>query len=295
VAYLLSTLVDRVLRKTRKLDQIEILAADIGSVGPSLTYTGLLGDLAIGQIVAMETELLFITAVNTTTKVATVTRGWEGTPQAARTTGQVLYIDPRLERRDVIDLVNNFLVEAYPRLYQVVRQELTYDSNLIGYSLGSDCDKVLRVDAEVDTTSKEWTPVGDWRFLDNMGSNFTNGRALILKASQNNGAKINVVYRKPFVKVSAETNDLEAVAGLAPYMVDLPYYFVMSRIMAEEEQIRSESKTASSHQRAQDVPEFASLQTADWYRRRYEELMESCRARLKDLVEGRAWLSGFGD
>jgi hypothetical protein len=167
-------------------------------------------------------------------------------------------------------------------LYAVESTDLTYNGSLIGYDLDSDAHDILSVVGEVDSTTDHWENMMDWRKLTNMPvSEFASGVGLMVRTALPHGANIRVTYSKPFTRLSAETEDLEADGGLADYMVDLPYYFAMSRLLVLEETERSQSSAAENHQRAQDVPGFLALRTGEWYLARYNDLKTTCYQRLR--------------
>ena len=76
-------------------------------------------------------------------------------------------------------------------------------------------------------------------------------------------------------------------------VVDLLFYFAMSRLLAADEADRADSESASSHQRAQDVPGFLALRTGEWYKARYEELLRNAIARQNEETKPLIF-SGFG-
>ena len=102
----------------------------------------------------------------------------------------------------------------------------------------------------------------------------------MLHVSAEHAAGVRVIYAKPFTRIAASSDDLIAVAGLQDYMTDLLFYYTMARLMTLEEVKRQDPDTAQSHQRSTDVPDYTGLRTADWYQRRFEDLLDSYAARL---------------
>lgn len=292
---LASTVINRVLKGFQERGQVDILTGDIDNNQNSLTFLGFLPNWGPGTRIEIGTETILVTAVDTTTNTATIVRGWLDTTPVAHLANDPIFVNPRLYRSDILELVNEAMDDMYGQdLYAFDAQELTYASGQIGYALDAGAVDILRVDAQKDANANYWDPVHDWTEMDNASSaDFTNGKAIMLRAALPFGARFRVVYSKPFVPATSETDDLEAVSGIRPYMKDLPYYYAMHRLMADEERHRSQMEKAENHQRGQDTPAFLALRTGQWYQARYEERVRIARAHLmKEAKKSKA--SAYG-
>ena len=282
---LASSVVDRVLRKVRRSANLTLLDGAITNaqttvILDNVTYVGNFSRLEIGS------ELMVTTAVDKPNRVVTVIRGFLGTTAASAVDNAPVFVDPEFLRKDILDSINECLDDLYPDLYQVGQKELTYSSSIIGYALDAGTPRPLAVWAEFDSTSKNWKPIGDWDIETQANlTDFAGGQALMIRTALPNGARVRVSYPKPFVKIADETVDLEAVAGLATYMVDLPFYYAMAYMLSERENQRSQIQSAQAHQRSEDVPAFSAMQMASWYRARYEDKKKEALHRL--LLENR--------
>ncbi len=277
---LASTVIQKVIKNFRFHDSLDFLAASITDSDTQITLTK---DYSVGErtILEIDSELVFVTAWDPGSFKADVVRGVLGTTAAAHTSGTAVAADPRALRSDILDLFNMCLVELFPTLYQVDADSLSYNQSTIGYEISADAHDILSVYGEVSSTAKHWEPLGDWqKATDQDTSEFTSGKAIMLRTALPHGADIRVIYTKPFTLLTSESQDLEATAGLEDYMTDLPYYFAMSRLLVTEEVERSQSNAAQNHQRAQDVPGFLALRTGEWYQARYNDLKATCYARL---------------
>ena len=281
------TVIDRVLKGFRVYDQPDVLRTAMGdetSTPPDVTisYVGILSGWGAATVVEIESELMLVLEVDTTAKVATVVRGWLGTDNTPHPINTPVYLNPQMMKSDILDLLNESIGDLVSHdLYGVDTVEITYDSAKIGYDLASDLKTILRVDARTDSAASLWDPVFDYYLVDNAPTEFASKKAIMLKSSLPFGALFRVVYSKAFVDLADDTKDLEADAGLAPYMTDLPFYFAMSRLMVDAERRRSQLKGAVNHQRAQDSPPFLSLRTGEWYQARYLDKINTSRARLR--------------
>lgn len=290
-----STVIDRVMKGFRGRTHPDILAEDITDSETNLNYTGVIGSgWAPGTLVEIGSELILVTDVDTTNKIATVQRGWLNTTAEAHSSGDAIYINPRVLRSDVLALFNDSLEDMFGEgLFQTGVSEITYNPSLIGYEIPSEAVDILRVDALKDDRAKYWEPVYDWLEVDNTDTDdFSTGSAIMLRTALPPGA-FRVVYTKTFTRIAEETDDLEADVGLRPYMTDLPFYFAMNRLMVDLERHRSQIESAESHQRAQDAPPFLAIRTGEWYQARYgDRLRTSIKHQSLEVKKVRA--TGYG-
>lgn len=287
MATLVSAVLNRALKGFRLYNNPDVLDLDMNASVASITYKGILSGWGPTTVVEIGSELMLVTEVDTENKLASVVRGWLDTIKASHSSGDPIYLNPKMMRSDLMDLVNDCLEDMVGHdLYTTDVKAFTYDASLIGYDLAADLLKVLRVDAETDSFSKQWDTVLDWTQVDTADlTDFPSGQALMLQRALPLGAGVRVIYSKPFTRVAAEANDLEADSGLKTYMTDLPYYFIMNRLMVDSEKRRSQISTAHGHQRAQDTPPFLALRTGEWYQARYLDRINSARARLRKEIK----------
>lgn len=290
---LASTVIDRVLKGFRQLDQPDVLNVAITSTSAkTLTFLGILSGWGESTVAEIDSELFLVTQVDG--MVATVVRGWLGTTPATHLIDSPIYLNVDMMRSDILDLMNESIGDLLAHdLHAIDTVEKTYDSTKIGYDLNSSVKKILRVDAQTDSAASLWDPVHDYFLVDNAPSEFASTKAIMLKSALPFGALFRVVYSKAFVDLTDETEDLEVDAGLADYMTDLPFYFTMSRLMVDSERQRSQIVGAVGHQRAADSPPFLALRTGEWYQARYLDKISTARTRLR-METRRPMGTGYG-
>lgn len=277
-----STVINRVLRGFQDRGQVDVLSSDMTVGVTTLEYTGFLSSLGPGARVELGSEIMLVTEDDTTNKKATVVRGWLDTTPVAHSNGDPIMVSPRIFRTDILDLFNDCLEDLFGSdLFAVGSQTFTYDPGLIGYTLDAEAIEILRVDALKDDSAKYWEPVGDWLEVDNADTgDFSTGKGIMLRTALPPG-EFRVIYAKPFTRLADENADLEDDAGLRPYMIDLPFYYAMNRLMVDLERHRSQIQGAENHQRAQDAPPFLALRTGEWYQARYRDRILTARSHLK--------------
>lgn len=289
-----SAIVDRVMKRFRRYDNPDILTANISDSETSIPFQGLLPGWGPGSYVEIGSETMLVSEVDSANKLATVSRGQLYTTAVAHTANSPIYLDPRVLRSDVLDLFNDCLEDLVGRdLFAVDGTTITYDPDIIGYELPSDALTIIRVDGLKDDAAKYWEPMFDWLEVDTANTNdFSTSKALMMRVALPPG-EFRVVYGKAFTSISLDSDDLQSDVGLKSYMNDLLFYFAMGRVMPDLETRRSQIESASSHQRAQDAPAFLALRTGQWYQSRYDERVNSARARLHREVQHSKG-TGFG-
>lgn len=293
---IVSSVVDRVVKDFRFHDTPDVLRVPISIGDTTLEFSHIVPSWGPGVIVEMGSELILVLTVDENDHSANVVRGWLNTTPAPHAENTAIFIAPRIFRGDVINLINDCLLDIYPRVFATGQTELIdYNSRIIGYELPGDVDDVLAVYGEVNGKANEWTPLADWEYLDHQAIEaFTSERALMLRVSLPSNARFMANYSRPFGTVANENYDLESNdVGLRPYMVDLPFYYAMSRLMIDEEKQRSQIDSAQAHQRSVDVPAFLALRTGEWYKARYEERLVRCMETQKYEAH-RLRLAGYG-
>ena len=282
MAILASVLVDRVLRNFKYRDPFLTLNAGINNSETSVDVNDIMPNVSTGSIVLINEEYLMVTNTSGSTPMTlTVVRGWLGSTAATHALGDPVYINPRVLVPDVLDFFNEAIGLMYPKLYAVDVDTFSFSGSIIGYGLSADVGFPLQVRYEYDPQSDLWKTAYDWSYDSKADTtDFANGKALMLHVSAEHGAGVRVIYAKPFTRIAASSDDLIAVAGLQDYMTDLLFYYTMARLMTLEEVKRQDPDTAQSHQRSTDVPDYTGLRTADWYQRRFEDLLDSYAARL---------------
>ena len=290
------TTVTRILNQFRYKDPVLPLSGAINNSQTDPAVSDYLPNIGVGSIIQVNDEYMLVTAVTGTGPMTlTVIRGWLGSTAASAASGDPVYVNPRVLGTEVLDYINECLDFLYPELVYPDSLVLSYDGAIIGYDLAAAVGRILRVDAEVDTTAKYWEEVKDYKFFPQANSaEFASGKAIMIHKAMKQGAIIRVLYGTPFTNVVAG-EDLETDGGLQPYMVQLPYYYAMGKIMATQEVGRSDSVGAASHQRAQDVPAMSALRTGDWYNARYRELMDKAKARQAFEVQRGYTLGPYGN
>lgn len=259
-------------------------------------------DFRPGQLIQVDYELMRVQAVPNDPQNGQLElmRGYLGTPITSPQNQTRIYINPPVYSADVVELINEALQKMYPTVFQVGSLTLNYLGAKIGYDLtgmAAGAKEPLAVYGEVNSQASLWEPINDWHYETNLPTaEFASGKALMMRASLPTGARIQVVYPQPFTLFDhTALNGSEQVSdtGISDYMESCLSLYVKSQLYANREGLRNKIDSAVGHQRAQDVPAFASLRTADWYMSRFEDALDNAHHIQQQEVRRRRG-SGYG-
>lgn len=286
---LVSALIDRVVRKTRRHTITTFLDGPIGPILPTVVV-GSATFLSIPAVIEIDSELMSVIDIDVPNRTLTVLRGFLGTTAIDHADRAPVYVGPEFLRQDMFDLVNECIDGLYPDIYRFANADLIGSAD-IGYGLPAGSPKPLAIWAQSGTRDRSWKAIADWEFISHADTtDFPTGVGVSIRANIGTGSRLRVTLMAPFDRVVDETDDLETVSGLQPYMTDLPYYYTMAYVLGERENNRSQIIAGQTHQRSQDVPPFSALQTANWYRARYDQKKMEAAIRLaretRTIVKG---------
>lgn len=255
---------------------------DIGTPKTGFKLRDLTAKYATDSFVELDTELLYVSTVDTT-GVATCPawfRQQDGTPAnddytvGSRVTVRPSHPTYRLAQR-VVEGVN----ALYPDLFGVTEIELTTNPIVSSYELPSDCEGVLKVEMEQDAVSQTRLPIWGWSFDpgDVDGSKWLRTFSFFPRP-------MFVTYkRKPVVPAASNLDATWASTGLPTSAADLPVLYAAMRLLptADASKLQSQSVEQSDRNR---LVQSGSANAAS---RRLQELFQARlsdeRRKLRDL------------
>lgn len=257
-------------------------AAVTDTTGTSLSLARAVQGIQDGAVVGIDTELMYVTASPSTT-TATVTRGYGGTTAATHASGAEVVVNPKWSRADIFDALNDELDSLSAEgLFQMLTVEITYNSAVEGYDLTSvaQIEDVYALYARVPTSSKAWPRIKNncWEGRRNQNtSDFASGFTIVLTGPSPAwpGQVIRVLYKAPFTRLTATTQDLLTDGGLPATANDLLKYGVALRLAVPREGARNTFEAQGEPRRAAEVPAGAQVGVArNWDQIRQRRLGE---------------------
>ena len=166
----------------------------------------------------MELELLYVTAWNSSTLTATVTRGYYGSVATSHNAGVIIYINPRYSRYDIGVAINDdlrSLSSPTNGLFRVGVAQITYNPVFAGYDLGDLPDNfidILEVRYRIAPPYRTFPAIKSWKVVrwqqNSTDPVFPSGRGLIIREPGWPGLPIYITYSAPFIKFVAASDSV---------------------------------------------------------------------------------------
>ena len=148
------------------------LTTSIGSTDTSVVLAGSqTAGITPGVILSVELELLYVTAWNSSTLTATVTRGYYGSVATSHIAGVLIYINPRYSRYDIGVAINDdlrSLSSPTNGLFRVGVAQITYNPVFAGYDLGDLPDNfidILEVRYRIAPPYRTFPAIKSWKVV----------------------------------------------------------------------------------------------------------------------------------
>jgi hypothetical protein len=299
-----------------------------GGIGSTDTTVVLSGSqtagISPGVILACELELLYVTAWNSSTLTATVTRGYYGSVPGAHLNGVIMYINPQYSRYDIGIAINDdlrSLSSPTNGLFRVGVAEITFNPVFQGYDLGDIPENfidVLEVRYRIAPPYRTFPAIKNWKVIrweaaSNLRTNntdpvFPSGRGLLIREPGWPGLPIYVTYSAPFLRFvdtadnvfdTPSVNDeappangysTTTVSNLTPTMLDLPPLGAEIDLTISREISRNFMESQPDPRKAQEVMPGAVAASANAIAmRRQARISEEADRLARQYTRVRGW------
>ena len=232
------------------------LAASTDSSQTDIEMTYSLGSLRDNTVFQIGTELMYVWEVNTTSKTATVDRGYGGTTAAAHTIGDIVTVSPRFPRHQILNGLNADLADlSSPMngLFQMKTVDVSYNGSDRMVNLTGVTEIIDLYDVRYRYLNDDYPIVRNVRLLRDMPvSDFASGFVLAFDAPVRAGS-VRVLYKAPYTAFATEA-DTVADAGGTASLDDLMILGAQIRVMAGREVKRNFTESQGDTRRAEEVP-----------------------------------------
>lgn len=272
-----------------QLNRLEV-AYTAGSGTMSLEFTG--NGVRNGTVLSAGTATFYVWDFNTSTNVATVQGGWDGTSDQDLPVGTVVRVQPRFTDAQILRALNEDVVDLCSPangLFQIATAELSYDMTLVGYDLSTAPGLVSIIEVRIQDSgnTKNWARVPSHKYRILKGApygedGFESGSALFLYDSviaPTQGSRIHITYRKAFNQMGSAFSS-KSGTGLPATAWDLPPIGAAISLMAGREIKRSFTESQGDTRRATEVGVGASIQSVQALRQLRAQRIESEKQRL---------------
>ena len=245
-------------------NRLAAAVADTTVTTINLTYD--LAGIGAGSRIEIDAEEMYVWAVDSTAKTATVERGFNGSTAATHADDSIVLVNPRYPRHIILRNLNhelNDLSSPVNGLYQIATVDLTYSPGYDGYDLAgvTNLTSILDVFYE-EPTRRDWTPIHGWRLNRNLPTaDFASGMALFVPSAFP-GSTIRVRYAAPFTTIALDTANVETTSGLPATAIDIPPLGAAARLVLGREVPRNQVESQPASRRAEEVPPGAIANSA---------------------------------
>jgi hypothetical protein len=232
------------------------LAVSCDASTTSITVSYTLGSLRENTIFEIGSEMMFVWEANTTSKTLTVERGYGGTTPAAHTAGDIVTINPRFPRSQMLTALNaeaTDLSSPLNGLYQMKTVDLSYNGSDRMIDLTGVTSMLDLYDVRYRYRGSDYPIVRNIRLLRDMPTtDFASGIVLAFDTYVRSGA-IRVIYKAPYGTLATETSVL-STAGIGTEIEDLLVLGVQIRMVAGREVKRNFTESQGDTRRSDEVP-----------------------------------------
>lgn len=277
-------LIEKVYRRVMGGLRERTVQLSVHSVSTDSTVTVIgpqASSIAPGVMLAVELELMYVTAWNSNTNVATVQRGYLGSVASDHPVNTTCYINPRYSRYDIGVAINDdlrSLSSPTNGLFRVGVAEITYNPVFQGYDLGDLPDNfidVLEIRYRIAPPFRTFPAIKHWKVIrwdkNSTDPVFPSGRGLVIHEGAWPGLPIYVTYSAPFIRFT-DTNDSvystpatndeapplngypnSMVTNLTPTMIDIPVLGAEIDLTLPREISRNFMESQPDPRKAQEV------------------------------------------
>lgn len=253
-------------------DRITPLAVTIDADDTQFTVDFTFGQ-AVGitpGVVEIDSELLYVTAVDAATGTCTVARGfgrgYNSTTAAAHTSGAKVVSRPKFPRIWLFKQINEIIESVYPDLFAVktFTGVVTYPSDT--YVLAGTAGQVL---------DAEWQdPVGNWRkcqsyAIDPYDGTFRLGSGAMI------GRPLRILYTTEPQPFASEAGDLLTDVGLPVSCADVLTLGVVAKQVPGLDISRAQLSSVEQSDRSRVVPPSAGVNAAKYLMAEYQDRLHN--------------------
>jgi hypothetical protein len=210
---------------------------------------------ARGTLLEIDTELMLVLSYNTSSRVASVQRGYLGTTAAAHTADATVTLDPRFPLADVMDTIKDEVASWPPRVFRVETSTVS-----LGINPTVDLDAPPKALYPLSIIRHNYTGEYRWYRMEGRAehglpvSEFPSGWGFFPDTNAAAIVDLEVTWASEFdLDAFDDATDLEGDCGLTVPMFDVIPYGVAWRMLAGKENVRSGMESQPEPRFSQDV------------------------------------------
>jgi hypothetical protein len=257
-----ATVIDRTLRQllSGTVEARNKLASTIDANATTVVASYPLEGLRAGQILEIDSELMYIWTADTGTKSLVVERGYNGTTAAAHTANALIKVNPRFPRAQVLESVNDEMADlSSPMhgLFQVKTLDIDYNGSDTMIDLAGVTSIIDILSVSVRYLTDDYPVARKIRLVRDVPTDdFPSGYALRFDQGVFPG-RLRIVYKAAYVTASTESSDINTTCGIQESVTDIVAIGAQLRLMSPREIKRNFTESQGDSRRAEEVPSGA--------------------------------------
>jgi hypothetical protein len=281
-----ATVIDRTLRQllSGTVEARNKLASTIDASATTVVASYPLEGLRTGQILEIDSELMYIWTADTGTKSLVVERGYNGTTAVSHTANALIKVNPRFPRAQVLESVNDEMADlSSPMngLFQVKALDIDYNGSDTMIDLVGVTSIIDILNVSVRYLTDDYPVARKIRLVRDMPTDdFPSGYALRFDQGVFPG-RLRIVYKAPYVTASTESSDINTTCGIQESVTDIVAIGAQLRLMSPREIKRNFTESQGDSRRAEEVPSGAVGGSISNLQRLRRERIQAEAARLQ--------------
>lgn len=257
-----ATVIDRTLRQllSGTVEARNKLASTIDANATTVVASYPLEGLRTGQILEIDSELMYIWTADTGTKSLVVERGYNGTTAAAHTANALIKVNPRFPRAQVLESINDEMADlSSPMhgLFQVKTLDIDYNGSDTMIDLTGVTSIIDILNVSVRYLTDDYPVARKIRLVRDVPTDdFPSGYALRFDQGVFPG-RLRIVYKAAYVTASTESSDINTTCGIQESVTDIVAIGAQLRLMSPREIKRNFTESQGDSRRAEEVPSGA--------------------------------------
>ena len=236
-----------------------------------------------GMILSSGLNVWFVKGVYSTDNTVFVIPGYDNSPQSAITTGDMVYVRPRMTDWYAFNAINDQLRSmSSPEagLYKIGTWVADVDPTYQTYTVpvaAADMINILRVRWRWPGTTDVWSNLAPrhyrWQYS-------TEQNVVRLLLSIPSGTEVEFTYKAPFSQATSLTDDPIADLGLTDSMLDIPSLGAAIELLQTTESRRTQISSQGDSRRPDEVPVSSNSAIAGQLQRMYKSRVQEEMSRL---------------
>ena len=253
-----ANVIDRTLRQllSGTVEPRNKLSSSLDASSTSVVVSYSLEGLRAGQVLEVDSELMYIWTADSGTKTLAVQRGFSGTTAATHAADSIVTVSPRFPRSQVLEAMNDEmrdLSSPMNGLFQIETLDIDYNGSDPMIDLTGMTGVLDLISVSVRYMVDDYPVARKVRLMRDVPTDdFPSGFALRFDQPVFPG-RLRIVYKAPYTTAPTEATDVNSTCGVQDTVTDILALGAQIRLMAPREIKRNFMESQGETRRADEV------------------------------------------